>query len=276
MSSIQALQHRKRPLGGMASYLSDPASVLATNPDKLTSVNKPSRNPTASKRQSLSSTDFQPYDPFDSPRISKSTTTTKSIMRQPLDWPPNTTTQQRRLSAVQDASPMNNGKNLKQPPQQLRPSLSTSAASPAHSRLKPSLKSSNGTPYYAQTIEPGVKYHDDRSKQAALIKKAAKHRSLPAQLPHMGFKKVINKAIDLRPVVHRQPAYRRARPEGGFISVSTLASLWTIPVDRFDSNTAPTFFFFSHSKPLPSILAKAIDCATLFLNIILSGTHVEY
>ncbi|KAI9288215.1 kinase-like domain-containing protein [Umbelopsis sp. AD052] len=105
---------------------------------------------------------------------------------------------------------------MKQPPLQLRPSLSTSAASPA--RLKPSLKSSNGSPYYAQTIEPGVRYHDERSKQAALIKKAAKHRSLPAQLPHTGFKKVINKAIDLRPVVHRQPAYRRARPEGGFIS----------------------------------------------------------
>lgn len=221
MSSIQALQHRKRSLGGMASYLSDPASVLATNPDKLTSVNKPSRNTTASKRQSLSSTDFQPYDPFDSPRISKSTTTTKSIMRQPLDWPPNTTPL-RKSSAVQDANPMNSGKNLKPLPHQLRPSLSTSAASPANSRLKPGLKSSNGSPYYAQTIEPGVRYLDDRSKQAALIKKAAKHRSLPAQLPHTGFKKVLNKSIDLRPVVHRQPAYRRARPEGGFISVSAL------------------------------------------------------
>jgi hypothetical protein len=242
MSSIQALQHRKRPLGGMASYLSDPASVLATNPDKLTLVNKPSPNPSGSKRQSLSSTDLQHYDNYDSPRISKSTTTTKSIMRPPVEWPPNTTLQ-RRLSAVQDPSPTNSGKNLKQVPLQLRPSLSTSAASPSHNRLKPSLKSNFGAPYYAQTIEPGIRYHDDRSKQAALIKKAAKHRSLPVHMPNTSFKRVINKAIDLRPVVNKQPLHRRARPEGGFISVSTLKKkiCRQSMMFPFDSNTARLF-----------------------------------
>ncbi|KAH8549942.1 kinase-like protein, partial [Umbelopsis sp. PMI_123] len=37
-------------------------------------------------------------------------------------------------------------------------------------------------------------------------------------MPNTSFKRVINKAIDLRPVVNKQPLHRRARPEGGFIS----------------------------------------------------------
>lgn len=268
MSSIQAMQHRKRPLMGMSSYLSDPASVLATNPDKLTSVSKPSRNPSGNKRPSLSSTDLQAYDGFDSPRISKSTTTTKSIMRQPVDWPPNNTSQ-RKLGTAQDSN-LYTGKILKQAPIQLRPSLSTSAASPAHSRLKPSLKPTLGSPYYAQTIEPGVRYPDVHSKQTALIKKAAKHRSLPTELPTAGFKKVANKSIDLRPVLSKQPVERRAKPEGGFISVSNSFRGTVDPFgpEPFKRNHFLSLFDVSHFMLLRWILVKLIDCAIQCFDII--------
>ncbi|RUS12681.1 hypothetical protein BC937DRAFT_87259 [Endogone sp. FLAS-F59071] len=42
----------------------------------------------------------------------------------------------------------------------------------------------------------------------------------PAQPYQPAFRRIRNPKVDLRPVVNVQPVYRRARPEGGFISVS--------------------------------------------------------
>jgi len=47
----------------------------------------------------------------------------------------------------------------------------------------------------------------------------------PAQPFQPAFRKIKNPKIDLRPVVNVQPVYRRARPEGGFISVSWFLDL---------------------------------------------------